>query len=144
MCRLKRNEKCIHTVRNVSGRLQFGQWMQNIIDAVPGRIMRAIGRGHRLSETIIHNMVEQDIQYNSYLMRNGQFMPAHTRKKNGCSEQKDCWTSWNIKKNRHALSFFFFFFLLSIFCFSEEKIRPRWKSEPEKSVYVRILLCHLY
>ena len=55
---------------------QFVQQVQGIIDEDPSKSIRVISRNLQVSECTIHPIVHEDIWYNSYMMRRGQFMSA--------------------------------------------------------------------
>lgn len=58
---------------------QFVQQVQDMIDAHPETSIRGIARDLQVSEGTIRTVVHEDIRYQSYVRRKGQFMSAKTQ-----------------------------------------------------------------
>ena len=84
---------------------EFIQNVQKIIDEDPGRSMRSIAKGLKVSEWTIRTVVHQDIRYKSYVMRKCQFVSAKTQENRHMRSKR----LLNKVKNPHEQGMFWFF-----------------------------------
>lgn len=70
--------------------------------------MRAIVRDLYVSDNTIRSMVQENIRYNTYMIRKGQFMPAHTQEQRLLGAKR---LLKNVETRKEPGTFCFFIFL---------------------------------